>query len=578
MEIHQGIGASDGLVVGPARVWSKQPVDVVPARMGQGEAEERARLDRALDATREELAALRTQLQQRLGPDHAAILDAQMLLLEDEDLLAEVRRTLQTEGLSAEAAFARAMGEALMPIHERGDAFFKERMVDFRDLEQRVLRHLLGDVDPTPDLEGSCILVAPLLTPSDAASLDLSRILGFCLEEGGVNSHTAIIARSLGVPAVLGVRGLCDALRDGVTLALDGGAGTVHVQPDRDTVKRFQARIRRRKEVEERLLSLRDHPAETRDGHSVELSANIELELEIDLAMANGAKGIGLLRTEYFYFQQSRLPAEDDQVDAYRRVLERSQGDPVIFRALDVGGDKFITALGGYREYNPFLGWRGVRFLLSNRAVLRTQLRALYRTSAHGPTKIMFPMISDLDELRELRTECARVRAELTAEGIAHDDAVPIGIMIETPSAVELAPELARECDFFSIGTNDLTQYILAVDRTNPRVSHLHRAHHPAVLRAIRRTIDAAHDAGVWVGVCGEMAGNPVHAVLLVGMGIDELSTNASAIPLVKKAIRSVRYDQVREWAEEVLTLPTAGDVEETLRARAHERLRDVLN
>jgi len=578
MQIHRGIAASDGLVVGPAQVWTKQSAALAPARLGQTAEVERERLDRALEATGIELGALRDQLQQRLGPDHAAILDAQMLLLEDEDLLGEVRRTLESEGLSAEAAFARAMGEALMPIHERGDAFFKERMVDFRDLEQRVLRNLRGDHDPTPRLDTPAILVAPSLTPSEAASLDVANILGFCLEEGGVNSHTAIIARSLGVPAILGVRGLCDRIKSGVTLALDGGEGVVRVQPDRDTLKRFQARIRRRKEVEERLLKLRDHPAETQDGHAVELSANIELEVEIDLAVANGARGIGLLRTEYFYFQQSRLPAEEDQVRAYRSVLARAQGDPVIFRVLDVGGDKFITAMGGYREYNPFLGWRGVRFLLSNRGVLRTQLRALYRTSAFGPMKIMFPMISDLDELRELRAECARVRQELTEAGVDHDADVPVGIMIETPSAVHLAGELARECDFFSIGTNDLTQYILAVDRTNPRVSHLHKAHHPAVLRAIRATIEAAHAAGIWVGVCGEMAGNPVHAVLLVGLGIDELSTNAAVIPLVKKAIRSVRYDQVRAWADEVLALSTAQEVEETLRARAHQRLRDVLH
>lgn len=579
MRQFQGIGASDGLVIATTQVWRKTRAKVVgPTRSANGPEEELSRLDVALARTSDDLLHLREDLRQKLGQDHAKILDAQILILEDEEFLAEVRRLLREERLLAESAFARAMAQALLPLDLSGDGLFRERIVDFRDVEQRVLRNLRGSDESIPHLAGPRVLVARDLTPSETASLDVDKILGFCLEEGSANSHTVIIARSLGVPAVVSAMGVLAGIEDGQEIAMDGGAGRVLVEPDADTARRFEARIRRRRDVAERLSVLRDEPAETPDGRRVEIAANIELPIEIDLALANGAEGIGLVRTEYFYFRSERLPGEAEQLQSYREVLDRASGRTVIFRALDVGGDKVLTALGGMREYNPFLGWRGVRFLLSNPEILRTQLRALYRASAHGPMRIMFPMISGLEELRALQTESVFCRETLRAEGHAIADNVEIGIMVETPSAVAIADELARECDFFSIGSNDLTQYVLAVDRTNERVSYLYQPHHPAVLRTIRTAINAAKAAGIWVGICGEMGSNPALAVVLVGLGIDELSTNAASIPLIKRVIRSIEYRQAREWAEHALALSTAGEVDRYLRARVQASLRGFLH
>ena len=567
MERLEGIGVSDGIVIGPAHVWHKRPLAVDRLGRHDGDASrEMERLEQALDVTREELLSLQEQLRQKLGKDHASILDAQLLILEDEEFLDRVRSSIETDGLSAENSFARAMAEALVPLDLSGDGLFQERMTDFRDVEQRVLRSLKGGSWVAPTLNEPHILVAPQLTPSETAALDHQHILGFCLEEGGANSHTAIIARSLGVPAVVGLRGLSRRYDDGVVFALDGTTGIVHVDPSDDTIKRFEARIKRRRQVEARLLKLRDYPAETPDGHKVELSANVDLPVEIDLALASGARGIGLLRTEYFYFQRASIPAEEDQVASYRQALQQAKGEAVIFRVLDVGGDKFIASMGGFREYNPFLGWRGVRFLLSNPEILHTQLRALYRASDFGPMKIMFPMITGLEELRTLNETCARCRQELEAEGIPFDPNLEVGIMVETPSAVAVSRELAAECDFFSIGTNDLTQYILAVDRENARVAHMYQPHHPAVLRSIHEVIENGHAEGIWVGLCGEMGANPLHAVLLLGLGIDEISTHAAAVPAVKKVIRTVPFEQAQSWAQEALTLATADEVEEFLK------------
>jgi phosphoenolpyruvate-protein phosphotransferase len=469
------------------------------------------------------------------------------------------------------------MAEALIPLDLSGDGLFRERMIDFRDVEQRVVRALTGGDDPIPALTSPCILVSAHLSPSETAALDLEFVRGFCLDEGGRTGHTAIIARSLGVPAVVGLRDASRLIEDGTSLAVDGAGGRVHLEPDEATLRSFEVRMRRRRRTEERLLKLRDVPAKTRDGRVVELSANIELPQEVDVALANGARGVGLVRTEYFYLSSSHLPSEDEQFASYCDLLRRVGRDTMIFRALDVGGDKLLAAMGGVREYNPFLGLRGARFLLNHPEILHTQLRAFYRASAHGRVKIMFPMVCDLEELRAFQREAAAVREVLLREGKPFDPDVELGIMVETPSAVLLAPELARECDFFSIGTNDLTQYLLAVDRTNAAVAHLARPEHPAVLRAIRDTVVAAHAAGIWVGCCGEMGSNPLFALLLVGLDIDEISTHAAAVPMVKKAIRSVSWSQARGWAADAVAMSTVEDVDRYLRTRATERLREFL-
>ena len=578
MQRLQGIGASNGLVVGPALVWRKPSLNVGRHTCELSEVKgELEKLDDALVKTREELKELRSQLHGHLGEDYARILDAQILLLDDEVLLAATRKAIENGLLTACSAFAQSMGEALVPLHLSEEGLFRERIEDFRDVEQRVLRALRGGEDTRQELAEPSIIVASELSPSDTASLEPSLILGFCIDQGGPTSHTAIIARSLGVPCVVSLRSLSRRAKNGDILMVDGTSGQVVIDPEEPVKKRFAQRVRRRHDAEEKLRSLRDLPAVTPDGHRVELGANVELPVEIPLAMRNGADGIGLLRTEYFYFQKGQIPAEEEQLQAYREVLRRTNGKPVIFRVLDVGGDKLLTAMGGYREYNPFLGWRGVRYLLSNPDLLCAQLRALYRASADGPLKIMIPMVSDVGELRQVKEVAAHCLSELRAEGHPVAENIEMGIMVETPSAVAMADELANECDFFSIGTNDLTQYIMAVDRTNSRVAHLHRPSHPAVLRSIKRTIDAAHEAGIWVGLCGEMGATPSLAVLLMGMGIDEISTNAAAVPMVKKAIRSVAFATAEKWVKDTLALSTADEVDHYLKIRAQRGLRDML-
>jgi phosphotransferase system enzyme I (PtsI) len=573
-----GIGASSGLVLGKALVFRKLSLSEGMRRCEAAEvASELAKLEEALVKTRRELEELRSQLHGHLGEGHARILDAQLLLLEDEEVLAVTRSFIREELLSAASAFARAIGEALVPLHFSGETLFRERIEDFRDVEQRVLRALRGGEDILPQLTEPVIIVANQLSPSDTASLEPEFVLGFCIDEGGPSSHTAIIARSLGVACVVGMGSMSRQVDTGDELIVDGLSGQVIVSPEEHVRERFAARVKRRRKAEEKLNSIRALPAVTPDGHSVELAANVELPVEISLAIQNGAEGIGLLRTEFFYFRQGQIPAEDEQFEAYREVIQRAQGKPVIFRVLDVGGDKLLTAMGGYREYNPFLGWRGVRYLLSNPDLLRTQLRALYRVSALGPMKIMVPMITDVSELRKVHAIARSCRDELVSEGVSIADEVQIGIMVETPSAVAMASELARECDFFSIGTNDLTQYIMAVDRTNSRVAYLHRPSHPAVLRAVKQTIDSAHEARIWVGLCGEMGGNPSLAILLMGMGIDEISTNAATVPVVKKAIRSVRFSSAQAWAQQALAFSTSDEVEHFLRVKTQRSLRDLL-
>jgi phosphoenolpyruvate-protein phosphotransferase (PTS system enzyme I) len=573
----EGIVASAGVALGRAHVWRRHVIDT-PAQLRSEDApREHTRLDSALAKARVQLEALRAQLHDRLGQEHATILDAQLLILEDDEFLRCVREAIDTQQLRAEAAFSRAMSDALVPLDLSGDALFRERMTDFRDVEQRVMRALADRVSTLTGLEEPSILVVSDLTPSETAGLDFEKVMGFCIDGGSDTGHTAIIARSLGVPAVVGVRRASEALCTGDLVALDGDTGRVHADPDPATVGRFEARIRRRALAQERLAELQPLPAVTTDGRRVGLWANIEVPEEIDLAIRNGAEAIGLVRTEYFYFRHESLPTEEEQYLAYREVLEKAKGRPVTFRVLDVGGDKLLAAVGGVRDYNPFLGLRGARFLLANPEILQTQLRALYRASVHGTMRLMFPMICDLTEMLAFEEQAQLAREGLSNGGTAFAGDVSVGIMIETPAAVAMADELAARAGFFSLGTNDLTQYVLAVDRSNLRVSHFACPQHPAVLRAIRDAVRAAERANIPVGSCGDMGSNPVLAILLIGLGVENISASAAAIPALKKAIRSLSFEQARHWAEEATALSTVEDVDVFLRAKAHGLLREFL-
>ncbi|TMQ70156.1 MAG: phosphoenolpyruvate--protein phosphotransferase [Candidatus Eisenbacteria bacterium] len=422
------------------------------------------------------------------------------------------------------------------------DEYLRERRADVADIERRVLRYLVGGGRRRVGLPGPAVVIAHDIGPSDVAMLDREKVLGVVTEVGSRTSHSAIVARGRGIPAVVGARGVIERVKTGEMSLVDGFRGEVELNPDPETVRRYQARRARLDEDQVALRGLRDQPAVTRDGHRVDLGANIELPNDVDEVLAVGADGVGLFA-----------------------VAERLAPRPVIFRTMDLGGDKVASYLGTTHETNPFLGYRGIRFALHHPEVFRAQLRAIYRASAYGKVRLMFPMISSIDELRRATDLCAEVASELRGTEVPFDPEIQVGMMVETPSAVWEADLMARLAHFFSIGTNDLTQYTLAMDRDNARLSHLYEPLSPAVLRSIRHTVECGHAAGRWVGVCGEMAGDPRTAVLLVGLGVDELSMSSFDLPRVKAAIRSIDSTQARQLSEEALILPSAAAVRELL-------------
>jgi phosphotransferase system enzyme I (PtsI) len=492
------------------------------------------------------------------------------MILDDPDLLRTVEAGIRAGRMNAAWVFRAHMASVAAHLAGVESEHLRERRADVLDVERRVLRYLLGDGHRAPALpDRPSVLVAHDVSPSEVALLDRDRVLGLVTEVGSRTSHCAIVARGRGIPAVVSCRGILQRTTDGMVGAVDGFLGTVEVEPDAETTAFFAARRRRIEDEDRSLLLLQDQPAVTRDGHPIELGANLELPDEVERALSVGAEAIGLFRTEFFYLGRLELPGEEEQYLAYRGVVERMGRRPVLFRTMDVGGDKVASYLGSVHENNPVLGRRGIRLSLEFPEVFRVQLRAIYRASAHGKVRVMFPMVSSLDELLRSKALCLEVRGELTRAGVPHDPDLEIGIMIETPSAVWMADALARESSFFSIGTNDLTQYTLAMDRDNERLSHLYEPLDPAILRSIRHTVETGHAAGRWVGVCGEMAGDPRVAVLLVGLDVDELSVGCFDLPRVKSAIRSVTRADARAMAAEVLAQSTAEAVKAVLHRHA---------
>jgi phosphotransferase system enzyme I (PtsI) len=565
-----GIAASPGVAVGPVYRLEPEELAVRDTAIAAGQAErEIERFRAALEASRRDLTAIRDGIAAELGEDEARIYDAHLLILEDPDMIAAVEHGVQEKKRNAASVFQSVMSAVAARFANLDDEYLRERRSDILDCERRVLRHLLGaGRHSLADLAAPAIIVAHDLGPSEVAMLPRDRVLAFVLEVGGRTSHGAIVARGRGIPAVLSVRGALHAVRAGDHAAVDGFAGTIEVNPDAARTAAYRRRLERLRLQMGSLQAMLEQPAVTLDGVRVELGANLELPGDAPQALEAGADGIGLFRTEFFYLNRLDMPSEQEQYDAYRQVTERMAGRPVIFRTMDLGGDKVASYLGMTHESNPFLGLRGIRLALASPDMFRVQLRAIYRASAHGRVRLMFPMVSSVEELNralELRDE---VLAELRRHRIPHDAKVETGIMIETPSAVWMADALAERAQFFSIGSNDLIQYTLAMDRDNERLAHLYEPLDPAVLRSIRHTVQAAHAAGRWVGVCGEMAGDPHVAVLLVGLGVDELSVSCYDVPRVKAAIRSVRADAVRAVAEAALACKSAAPVRALVRER----------
>jgi phosphoenolpyruvate-protein phosphotransferase (PTS system enzyme I) len=559
MKLH-GQGVSPGTAVGPVLVWRPAAL-VVPYRSVSRDQieQEQARLHHALNLTRAELQVLVESLQREVGAEVAAIFEAHIEMLDDPELLGEVSQQIDTQLINAEHALADVMSRYAASLRALGDDYLSQRAGDMEDVTRRVLRHLQGGREEL-QLDEPVILLADDLAPSDTAQFPAGMVLGFATVRGGATSHTAILARALGTPAVVGVGSELWRAADGTTATLDGGAGVLDLAPSGDDIARYRQlrSAEQRRQAQERQAA--QAAAITADGVQVEVLANIAAPNACHEALDWGAEGVGLFRTEFLFLDRSEPPTEAEQYTAYRTVIEALEGRRCLIRTADIGGDKDVRYLTIEKEDNPFLGWRGTRLLWGMELLIRTQLRALLRASAHGPVGIMFPMIAGVSDFRAARALLESVRAELIAAGEPVGD-VSIGVMIEIPSAALCADQLAQECDFFSIGTNDLTQYTLACDRTNARVAHLLDPFHPSVLALIAQSIAAGQRAGIHVGMCGEMAANPEATPILLGLGLTEFSASPSAIPALKRRLAALNYAEARKLADAVRSLATPEEV-----------------
>ena len=576
----EGAGVSPGIARGKVHVVRDELDEVVRYRIAPSQvADEIARFETALIQTRMQILEMQQRIAESIGTKDAAIFDAHLLVVEDRTLIDEVLRKLETELCNVEWVFQEVATRYAETLNKIDDPYLRERALDIQDVTKRVIHNLQGKTPRTfLALTEQHILVAHNLTPSDTASINRANVLGIATDLGSRTSHAAILARSLNLPAIVGLHDVTAKLETGQHVLLDGNDGYLIVDPTPETLAQYAKVESRRAKVTAQLKELRETTSTTRDGRHIVLSANIELPQDVAAVVANGAEGVGLYRTEFLYLNRPTLPTEDEQYEIYRKVAERVRPNPLIIRTFDLGGDKLAPGtVDNADELNPFLGWRAIRFCLENIEIFKTQLRAILRASAVGNVKIMFPMISGLDELRRSIAVLEDCKEELRGSKIDVAERLEVGAMIEIPSAAICANVLAPEVDFFSIGTNDLIQYALAVDRVNEKIAHLYEPTHPAVLRLLKMIADAAHANDLWVGVCGEMAGDIALVPLLLGLGMDELSTAAILVPRVKRAVQSLAIPECRQLVEEAFKLNTGSEILERCLELADKRYGDLL-
>ncbi|MDI6600877.1 MAG: phosphoenolpyruvate--protein phosphotransferase [Thermoanaerobacteraceae bacterium] len=547
----RGIKASPGIAIGQAYLLQKEIK--IEKTAAEDREKELARLDRAITRSIEQLKRIKDRVAKEMGENAAAIFDAHIMILEDPEFIPEIKSHIENEGVNAEYAVHETVKKYAEIFGEMDDEYLRERAADIKDVGSRIVANLLGQIRDLSELPNGTIVVAKDLSPSDTAQMDKSRVEAFLTDEGGKTSHTAIMARTLEIPAVVGLGNITQQVKNGDIIIVDGNEGEVYVNPDNDVLSIYMKKKEDYKEYKEKLKSLTTLPALTRDGRKVELEANIGTPKDVDAALANGAEGVGLFRTEFLYMDRNNLPTEEEQFEAYKKVVTSMGCRRVTIRTLDIGGDKEIPYLGLEEEENPFLGWRAIRFCLDRPDIFKTQLRAILRASAYGKVSIMYPMISDIDEVRRANKILDEAKRELRQNGIPYDLNIEVGIMVEIPSAALTADILAPEVDFFSIGTNDLTQYTLAVDRGNQRVRGYYNYFQPGVLRLIKYCIEQAHKNGKYVAMCGEMAGDPEATKILLGLGLDVFSMSAASIPLVKDVIRNATIEEAKALAEKAL-------------------------
>lgn len=574
----RGISASPGIAIGKAKVIDRQKIKVPKLRISAAHVEfEIQKLMEALEESKIQLQAAKDSIrgaEESHQGDHSLILDAHLLMLDDELLIQGTVSVIENELINSEWALVRKIEEFKQMLAGIGDEYFSERSQDIEFVGSRVLRNLLGhSTEIIDEREEPCIIVADKLSPVETTQMVGSPVLGFATEAGSRTSHTAIMAQALSIPAVVGVEHLTERIQKGDTVIVDGNEGAVILRPDADLISDYTDRAARHAELEKKLLSTRDEPAITTDGIRLQVLCNIEFPAEAAMALDYGAEGVGLYRTEFLYLKHPGPPSEEDQYQVYRTVVETLSPKPIVFRTFDLGADKLAPGTST-REENPALGLRAIRLGLQNRTMFKTQLRALLRAANHGPLDIMFPMISGVGELRQVRSVLEEAKRELPGK-IIHP--VRIGCMIELPSAVMVADQLSKEVDFFSIGTNDLIQYSLAIDRVNDHVAYLYTPFHPAILRSVKRVIDAGNAAGIPVAMCGSLAAEPLLIPLLIGLGLRTVSMAPTSVPTMKAMVRTVNAKKAKVIAEKAMNLATAVEIEDLVRSHVGRRLENIL-
>ncbi|MFJ7829879.1 phosphoenolpyruvate--protein phosphotransferase [Peribacillus sp. NPDC097284] len=560
-----GIAASSGIAIAKAYRLIEPELSVEKRSIEDVEAEV-TRFKEAIQKSTSELEIIRNKAEQDLGADKAAIFDAHLLVLSDPELLNPVQDKIKSENINAESSLHEVASMFITMFEQMDNEYMKERAADIRDVTKRVLSHLLGIHIPNPSMIAEeVIIIAEDLTPSDTAQLNPMYVKGFTTDIGGRTSHSAIMARSLEIPAVVGTKTVTASIENGDLVIIDGLNGEVHINPTPELVQRYEEMQKKYALQKAEWAKLVHEQTVTKDGHQVELAANIGTPKDLDGVHKNGGEGIGLYRTEFLYMGRNEMPSEEEQFEAYKTVLEGMAGKSVVVRTLDIGGDKELPYLQLPKEMNPFLGYRAIRLCLNEQEIFRIQLRALLRASIYGNLKIMFPMIATLTEFREAKAVLEEVRQELLEKDIPVAEKIEIGIMVEIPSTAVMADIFAKEVDFFSIGTNDLIQYTMAADRMNERVSYLYQPYNPAILRLVKMVIDAAHKEGKWAGMCGEMAGDEVAVPILIGLGLDEFSMSATSILKARSLIRKLSLEEMKKLSQDVLMMDTNEQVKEAV-------------
>ncbi|KNG99523.1 phosphoenolpyruvate-protein phosphotransferase [Klebsiella quasipneumoniae subsp. quasipneumoniae] len=558
-----GILASPGIAFGKALLLKEDEIVIDRKKISADKVDQE--VERFLSGRAKasaQLEVIKTKAGETFGEEKEAIFEGHIMLLEDEELEQEIIALIKDKHMTADAAANEVIDGQATALEELDDEYLKERAADVRDIGKRLLRNILGlAIIDLSAIQDEVILVAADLTPSETAQLNLKKVLGFITDAGGRTSHTSIMARSLELPAIVGTGSITAQVKNGDYLILDAVNNQVLINPSNEQIEALRNLQAQVAEEKAELAKLKDLPAITLDGHQVEVCANIGTVRDVEGAERNGAEGVGLYRTEFLFMDRDALPTEEEQFAAYKAVAEACGSQAVIVRTMDIGGDKELPYMNFPKEENPFLGWRAVRIAMDRKEILRDQVRAILRASAFGKLRIMFPMIISVEEVRALKKEIDIYKQELRDEGKAFDESIEIGVMVETPAAATIARHLAKEVDFFSIGTNDLTQYTLAVDRGNDMISHLYQPMSPSVLNLIKQVIDASHAEGKWTGMCGELAGDERATLLLLGMGLDEFSMSAISIPRIKKIIRNTNFEDAKVLAEQALAQPTTDEL-----------------